>query len=58
MEYLLNDLFMGTMSPKTLHCSKEDLSPLGFLTGVRAPTDGVPKGIWQLADVHTDFGNL
>lgn len=24
MEYLLNDLFMGTMSPKTLHCSKED----------------------------------
>lgn len=24
--YLLNNLFMGTMSPKTLHCSKEDLS--------------------------------
>ena len=42
--YVLYDLFMGTTSPKTLHCSKEDLSPLGFLAGVRAPTDGVPQG--------------
>ena len=24
--YVLNNLFMGTMSPKTLHCSREDLS--------------------------------